>query len=199
MGCLHGSSMTNQLQLLGSKGAPASRNGKMLPQILRNLLSAVMVDCYNPSDGAGPSSASFFEPNTGSPKGDHMFSRSILKMLLLATILLAIVTSATAAAPPNEAAQSSVGSIHTYLMPDLSLKSAFTTPVVLPSGTGFRKTCRCSCGTAPCATDADCGGGIGSCSAFISCCAKGDKTLSFSGVDKSSRKTELPAFKGSCN
>jgi len=38
-----------------------------------------------------------------------------------------------------KAAQSSVGSIHTYLMPDLSLKSAFTMPV-LPSGTGFRKT-----------------------------------------------------------
>jgi hypothetical protein len=128
-----------------------------------------------------------------------MFSRSILKMLLLATILPAAVAS-TAAAPPNEAAQSSVGSIHTYLMPDLSLKSAFSVPVsALPSGAGARKTCRCSCGTAPCATDADCGGGLGSCSAFISCCAKGDQTLSFSGADKSSRKTELPAFKGSCN
>jgi hypothetical protein len=127
-----------------------------------------------------------------------MFSRSILKMLLFATILLAAVASATAAAPPNEAAQSSVGSIHTYLMPDLSLKSAFAMPV-LPSGAGFRKTCRCSCGTAPCANDADCGGGVGSCSAFISCCAKGDETLSFSGADKSSRKTELPAFKASCN
>jgi len=127
-----------------------------------------------------------------------MFSRSILKMLLFATILLAIVTSATAVAPPDEAAQGSAGSIHTYLMPDLSLKSAFTMPV-LPSGAGFRKTCRCSCGTAPCAKDADCGGGVGSCSAFISCCAKGDKTLSFSGADRSSRKTELPAFKGSCN
>ena len=55
-----------------------------------------------------------------------MFSRSILKMFLFATILLAVVASATAAAPPNEEAQSSVGSIHTYLMPDLSLKSAFT-------------------------------------------------------------------------
>ena len=86
-----------------------------------------------------------------------MFSRSILKMLLFATILLAAVASATAAAPPDEAAQSSVGSIHTYLMPDLSLKSAFSMPV-LPSGAGFRKTCRCSCVTAPCAKDADCGG-----------------------------------------
>src|SRR5437763_3480945 len=125
-------------------------------------------------------------------KGDRMFSRSILKMLLFATILLAAVASATAAAPVNEEAQSSVGSIHTYLMPDLSLKSVFAVPV-LPTGAGFRKTCRCSCGTAPCAKDADCGGGVGSCSAFISCCAKGDQALSFSGADKSSRKTELPA------
>lgn len=127
-----------------------------------------------------------------------MFSRSIFKMFLFATILLAAVASATAASPVNEEAQSSVGSIHIYLMPDLSLKSVFAVPV-LPSGAGFRKTCRCSCGTAPCAKDADCGGGVGSCSAFISCCAKGDQALSFSGADKSSRKTELPAFKRSCN
>jgi hypothetical protein len=129
-----------------------------------------------------------------------MFSRSIFKMLLFATILLAAVASATAAAPPNESAQSSVGSIHTYLMPDLSLKGAFAVPVsALPSGAGFRKTCRCSCGTGSCSTDADCGGAVGSCSHFISCCAKGDGALSFSGADKSSRKTELPAIKANCN
>ena len=126
-----------------------------------------------------------------------MFSRSILKLFLFATILLAALASATAVASPNEAAQSSVGSIHTYLMPDLSLKSVFAVPT-LPSGAGFRKTCRCSCGTAPCAKDADCGGGIGSCSAFISCCAKGDEALSFSGADNSSRKTELPVINSKC-
>ena len=126
-----------------------------------------------------------------------MFSRSLFKMFLFATILLTAMATASGAAPANEEAQSSVGSIHTYLMPDLSLKSVFAVPV-LPSGAGFRKTCRCSCGTAPCAKDADCGGGVGSCSAFISCCAKGDKTLSFSGADKSSRKTELPAFSSKC-
>jgi hypothetical protein len=128
-----------------------------------------------------------------------MFSRSMLKMLLFATILLAAVASATAATPASDEAQSSVGSIHTYLMPDLSLKSAFLLPATpLPNGAGFRKTCRCSCGTAPCAQDADCGGGVGSCSAFISCCAKGDGTLSFSGADKSSRKTELPEINSKC-
>jgi hypothetical protein len=31
------------------------------------------------------------------------------------------------------------------------------------------RTCRCSCGF-PCKTDADCGGGIGSCRGGISCC-----------------------------
>ena len=31
------------------------------------------------------------------------------------------------------------------------------------------RTCRCSCG-APCKTDADCGGAVGSCRAGISCC-----------------------------
>jgi hypothetical protein len=101
-----------------------------------------------------------------------MFSRSIFKMFLFVTILAAIVSTATAAAPANEEAQGSVGSIHTYLMPDLSLKSTFAVPV-LPSGAGFRKTCRCSCGSGHCATDADCGGAPGSCSPFISCCAKG--------------------------
>lgn len=67
-----------------------------------------------------------------------MFSRSILKMLLFATILLAAVGSATAAAPPNEEAQSSVGSIHTYLMPDLSLKGVFSValmPQAVPNAT----------------------------------------------------------------
>ena len=129
-----------------------------------------------------------------------MFSRSILKMLLFATILLAAVASATAATPASDEAQSSAGSIHTYLMPDLSLKSAFLLPVsALPTGTAHRKTCRCSCGIAFCATDADCGGGVGSCSPFISCCAKGDGVLSFSGADRSSRKTELPSLKANCN
>ena len=56
--------------------------------------------------------------------------------------------ASSAVVAPNESAQSSVGSIHTYLMPDLSLKSAFAVPVsALPSGAGFRKTCRCSCGS----------------------------------------------------
>jgi hypothetical protein len=147
-----------------------------------------------------PGEVRLIEPNAGSGKEISMFSRSILKTLLFATILLAAVASATAATPASDEAQSSVGSIHTYLMPDLSLKSAFLLPVsALPTGTAHRKTCRCSCGTAFCATDADCGGGVGSCSAFISCCAKGDGALQFQRSDRASRKTELPEFKTSCN
>ena len=130
-----------------------------------------------------------------------MFSHSnLLKTFLFISVLLMTTIASSAVVATNESAKSSVGSIHTYLMPDLSLKSAFAVPVsALPSGAGFRKTCRCSCGSGHCATDADCGGAPGSCSPFISCCAKGDEALSFSGADKSSRKTELPAFKGSCN
>ena len=123
------------------------------------------------------------------------------KKLFLVFVLLLAATAAFAATSDSSSSSATVApAIRTYLMPDLSLKSVFSVPVLaLPSGTGFRKTCRCSCGTAPCGTDKDCGGGVGSCSAFISCCAKGDKTLSFSGADNSSRKTELPAFKESCN
>ncbi len=86
--------------------------------------------------------------------------RRMLKTLLFATILLAAVTTAVAAAPAEKAALVPAGSIHTYLMPDLSLKSA---------------------------TDADCGGGIGSCSHFIGCCAKG------TGRNCSRARSSLPA------
>jgi hypothetical protein len=34
---------------------------------------------------------------------------------------------------------------------------------------GRPKTCRCSCG-APCETDADCGGAVGSCRVGVTCC-----------------------------
>ena len=127
-----------------------------------------------------------------------MLSRSILKIFLFTTILLVTVITASAAAPTDQATDSSVGVIHTYLTPDLSLKSSFLVPTTAqPPAAGFQKTCRCSCGTAKCATDADCGGGVGSCSHFISCCVKGDGAQWLS--DQASRKNELPAFKGSCN
>ncbi|HLY92914.1 MAG TPA: hypothetical protein VKQ89_06635 [Candidatus Angelobacter sp.] len=127
-----------------------------------------------------------------------MLSRSILKVFLFSTILL-ITVAAAAAASTDQTADASVGTIHTYLMPDLSLKSTFVVAAtVLPVEAAHRKTCRCSCGTAFCATDADCGGGVGSCSAFISCCAKDGAALQFQSSEQASRRNELPAFKSNC-
>lgn len=128
----------------------------------------------------------------------RMLLRSILKVSLCATILVMIVTTASAVAPADQATGNSVQAIHTYLLPDLSLKSALLVPLSPQPPTGFHKTCRCSCGTAKCATDADCGGGEGSCSAFISCCAK-PEAASIQGAGESSRQTALPAFKEQCN
>ncbi|HET9837803.1 MAG TPA: hypothetical protein VFR84_06175 [Candidatus Angelobacter sp.] len=128
-----------------------------------------------------------------------MLSRSFLKVFLFSTILMMTVAAASAAAPADQATDTTVGAIHTYLMPDLSLRSTFVVPATaLPADAAHRKTCRCSCGTAFCATDADCGGGAGSCSAFISCCAKDDTALQFQGSEQASRRTELPAFKSDC-
>jgi len=156
---------------------------------------AAMMDCYNPCNGAR--SFGFFEPNAGLPKGDRMFSRSMLKTFLFASFLLVTVATACAAAPPNETAPSSVGTIHTYLMPDLSLKSVFSIPVVVQPTSGvIHRTCRCSCGTISCTSDFDCDGA--SCDGFITCnCAKrvGDW---FPGAEQSSRETALPTLKGSC-
>lgn len=128
-----------------------------------------------------------------------MFSRTILKVFFFATILLVTVATASAAAPTDQATGDSVGVLHTYLTPDLSLKSVWSVPLsIQPPSAGFQKTCRCSCSTAKCATDADCGGGVGSCSHFISCCAKQPETLWFQGAQESSRKTPLPDFKMQC-
>jgi hypothetical protein len=130
-----------------------------------------------------------------------MFSRSILKMLLLAAIFMAATATAFAAAPTDEAAPNSIGPIHTYLMPDLSLKSVLAVSITPKTETSFKRgTCHCSCGTAPCNTSADCGGN--SRDQFISCCVKGEglgDVQWFPGTDQTSRKIELPKFKGSCN
>lgn len=153
-------------------------------------------DCYNPAQEPGSAS----QADAGFRKEIHMFSRSILlKTFLLVSTFLVTTAAQSAAAPNDQPASSSAGSIHTYLMPDLSLKSAFTLPVsVQPSPAGFRKTCRCSCGTAPCANDADCGGGIGSCSAFISCCARQPEAQWFQSSAEASRQTEPPVMNFKC-
>jgi hypothetical protein len=130
-----------------------------------------------------------------------MFPRSnLLRTFLFMSILLMTAAAASAASPNDQPTTSSAGAIRTYVMPDLSLKSVFALPELpLSPELGARKTCRCSCGTAPCAQDADCGGGDGSCSHFISCCAKSDITQWFPGAEQSSRQTQLPAFKAGCD
>jgi hypothetical protein len=133
-----------------------------------------------------------------------MFSRSnLLKTALFLSTLLMTTLASSAAVPTNETASSSVGSIHTYLMPDLSLKSVLSVPLG-PQGEPnavppkFKGSCRCSCATNNCNTDADCGPG-GACLAAPSCCAKSLAAQWFQDSEESSRKTELPAFKAKCN
>ena len=132
-----------------------------------------------------------------------MFSRSNLKTILFISILLMTTVASSAAVPANESAPSSVGSIHTYLMPDLSLKSVLSVPLAPQAGASatppkFKGSCRCSCAINNCNTDADCGPG-GVCLAAPSCCAKSPGAQWFQDSGDSSRKTELPAFKAKCN
>ena len=133
-----------------------------------------------------------------------MFSRPILlKTFLFISILLMTTLVSSAAALPNEEAQGSVGSIHTYLMPDLSLKSVFTVPLTPVAEANaappkFKGACQCSCATNNCNTDADCGPG-GVCLAAPTCCVKSPQTQWSQDAGDSSRKNELPAFKARCN
>ena len=133
-----------------------------------------------------------------------MFSRlNLLKTFLFLSILLMTTFASSAAVPTNEAAPSSFGSIHTYLMPDLSLKSVFSLPLAPqaePSAGApkFKGACRCSCATNNCNTDADCGPG-GVCLAAPSCCAKSPEAQWFQDSGQASRETALPAFKARCN
>jgi len=133
-----------------------------------------------------------------------MFSRSILlKTFLFISILLITTLASSAAALPNEEAQSSAGSIHTYLTPDLSLKSVFTVPLTPVAEANaappkFKGACQCSCAINNCNTDADCGPG-GVCLAAPTCCVKSPQAQGFQDAGDSSRKNELHAFKASCN
>jgi len=130
-----------------------------------------------------------------------MFSRlNLLKTILFLFILVMTTLASSAAVPTNETVPSSVGSIHTYLMPDLSLKSVLSVPQSEPNGNPpkFKGSCRCACAINDCNTDADCGPG-GLCLAAPSCCVKSPGAQWFQDSGDSSRKTELPAFKAKCN
>jgi hypothetical protein len=168
--------------------APATWN--IVPDLLKTGLKS--------NAGAG-NSASGWMPVPG--RNSACFARSILKISLFAAILLMAVVTASAVAPTDQALDnaSSVGAIHTYLMPDLSLKSAFSVPLTLKSGSPkFKGSCRCACAINDCNTDADCGPG-GVCESAPSCCTKSGEVKWFQDSGLSSRKTELPAFKANCN
>lgn len=129
-----------------------------------------------------------------------MFSSSILKTFLLAAIALAAsMGAATTAGPSEETGLASGTLFHTYLMPDLSLKSVFSVPLLpkQPNLTRFKGSCACSCAEFNCNTDADCGPG-GVCLSAPTCCLRSTGTHWFQGVNQSPGKTELPAFKASC-
>jgi hypothetical protein len=128
-----------------------------------------------------------------------MFSRSILlKMVLIGLVLATMACSASAAAPSDQSTQISTGIVRTYLTPDLTLKSYFPELAPAANGPKLHGTCRCSCGSAPCTTDADCGGVVGSCAAAPSCCAKQPEAQSLQNSPEASRQTEAPVMDFKC-
>jgi hypothetical protein len=129
-----------------------------------------------------------------------MFSRSILlKAALVVSVLAAMASAASAAAPSDQSTQISTGMIRTYLTADLTLKSYFPElATAAATGAKLHGTCRCSCGSAPCSSDADCGGIVGSCSAFPTCCAKQPEAQWFQSATEASRQTEAPIMNFKC-
>jgi hypothetical protein len=114
----------------------------------------------------------------------RVFGLSIALVLLL--IALSVPASGGAVSADKAASQPAVGSsgsdpangwrapqatdVPSFAVPEGGACRADTTPETLPAwARAGGRTCRCSCGY-PCKTDADCGGGIGSCRGGISCC-----------------------------
>jgi hypothetical protein len=113
-------------------------------------------------------------------------------------VLATMASSASAAAPSDQSTQISAGIIRTYLTPDLTLKSYFPELAPAANGPKLHGTCRCSCGSAPCTSDADCGGVVGSCAAAPSCCAKQPEAQSFQTSPEASRQTDAPVMNFKC-
>ena len=128
-----------------------------------------------------------------------MFSRSrLLKTVLFVSVLIAMAGAASAAPSSDQSTQIATGVIRTYLTPDLTLKSYFPELAPAASTPKLHPTCRCSCGSAPCTTDADCGGVVGSCAAAPSCCAKQPEAQMFQSSPEASRQTEAPVMNFKC-
>ena len=128
-----------------------------------------------------------------------MFSHSsLLKTVLFVSVLIAMAGAASAAPSSDQSTQISTGMVRTYLAPDLTLKSYFPELAPAASGAKLHGTCRCSCGSAPCSSDADCGGIVGSCAAAPSCCAKQPEGQTFQSSPEASRQSEAPAMDFKC-
>lgn len=107
--------------------------------------------------------------------------KRLLGLAILAVALMAVLSTGPArAASP---AAPSVAAAQPGCQPALDLDKALQSKGETCSATAAPqtknpepeflivrgRTCRCSCGF-PCTTDADCGGGVGSCRAGVTCC-----------------------------
>ena len=114
----------------------------------------------------------------------HAFGLSMVMVSLLLALIVPVhgsVTSADKAVSQPSMGASGSGQVNCVQAPQASDVPIFAvgeggackaemTPTTLPDWVrAGGRTCRCSCGY-PCKTDADCGGGIGSCRGGISCC-----------------------------
>lgn len=111
-----------------------------------------------------------------------MKAKKTFGMLILALAVLALAFAAPAAAE-TAAPAVAAPAVAAPTQPGLELNLATpsqgeTCPVAQPASAApdfltpvhfGRRTCVCSCGY-PCTSDADCGGGVGSCRAGITCC-----------------------------
>lgn len=108
-------------------------------------------------------------------------SKRLFGLALFAVVLTAVL-SATPAFAGEIPAAPAVAAAQPGCQPALDLGkalqskgetcSAIATPTTKAPEPEFLlggRTCRCSCGF-PCTTDADCGGGVGSCRSGITCC-----------------------------
>jgi hypothetical protein len=121
-----------------------------------------------------------------------MSHTKLLSTTLLVACVLLVTVAVAAPGSNDQPIARSVSALHTSLQPDLTLKSTISQEI-LPTAALHRRTCRCSCGY-PCNSDADCGGAVGSCEAFISCCGRGEASVSFQQIaGRSTHTGEAPA------
>jgi hypothetical protein len=119
-------------------------------------------------------------PRRASFSKENVMLKRLLGLTLFAVVLMAVLNAgpvrAASPAAPAVAAQPGcqpvldLGKVLQSKGETCSATAAPRTQAPEPDFLIVRgRTCRCSCGF-PCTTDADCGGGVGSCRAGITCC-----------------------------